>query len=66
MPKFLLLAWVQQVASVNPFSYIAAGFQSLVIEGFVWDKIGAAFLVTLIIGLLTLSALITMFRRTVT
>jgi len=66
MPKFLLPAWVQQVASVNPFSFIAAGFQSLVIEGFVWDKIGAAFLVTLIIGLLTLSASIAMFRRTVT
>jgi ABC-2 type transport system permease protein len=34
MPLGLLPDWVQQVAKVNPFTYVAQAFQSLIINGF--------------------------------
>jgi ABC-2 type transport system permease protein len=37
-PLVLLPSWVQQVANVNPFTYIAEAFQSLILNGFVWQK----------------------------
>jgi ABC-2 type transport system permease protein len=63
MPIELLPSWVQQVARVNPFTYIAQAFQNLIIRGFVWDSIGYAFIAILIIGVLSLGASILVFRK---
>jgi ABC-2 type transport system permease protein len=65
MPLGLLPGWVQQVAKVNPFTYVAQAFQSLIINGFFWDKIELAFLSILIIGVLSLGASILVFRKKV-
>jgi ABC-type multidrug transport system permease subunit len=54
---------VQQVAKINPFTYIAQAFQNLVIKGFVWDSIGYAFIAILIIGVISLGASILVFRK---
>jgi ABC-2 type transport system permease protein len=63
MPLGLLPSWVQQVAKVNPFTYIAQAFQSLIINGFVWDKIEYAFIAIMIIGAISLGASILTFRK---
>jgi len=63
MPLGLLPAWVQEVAKVNPFTYVAEAFQSLIIEGFVWDKIGNALIAIIIIAAISLTASILVFRR---
>lgn len=63
MPLQLLPNWVQQIAKVNPFTYIAQAFQNLIIEGFVWDSIGYAFIAILIIGVISLGASILVFRK---
>ncbi|TFG57291.1 MAG: hypothetical protein E4H30_00885 [Methanomassiliicoccus sp.] len=63
MPLGLLPAWVQEVAKVNPFTYVAQAFQSLIIEGFVWDKIGNALIAISIIAAISLTASILVFRR---
>jgi len=65
MPLDLLPGWVQLVAKVNPFTYIAEAFQSLIISGFVWDRIGYAFLSIIIIGAASLGASILVFRKKV-
>jgi len=65
MPLELLPSWVQQVAKVNPFTYIAQAFQSLIINGFIWEKIGYAFLSVTIIGAISLGASILVFRKKV-
>jgi len=65
MPLKLLPAWVQQVALVNPFTYIAEAFQSLIINGFVWDKIEYAFISIIIIGVISLGESILVFRKKV-
>jgi ABC-2 type transport system permease protein len=65
MPLELLPDWVQKVAKVNPFTYIARAFQNLVIRGFVWDSIGYAFIAILIIGIISLGASILVFRKKV-
>jgi len=65
MPLGLLPSWVQQVAKVNPFTYIAEAFQSLIIKGFIWDKIGYAFLSIIIVGVISLGASILVFRKKV-
>jgi ABC-2 type transport system permease protein len=63
MPLGLLPDWVQQVAKVNPFTYIAQAFQSLIINGFVWDKIEYALLAIIIVGAISLGASILLFRK---
>jgi ABC-2 type transport system permease protein len=63
LPVKLLPTWVQSVAIVNPFTYIAEVFQSLIIRGFEWGVIGNALATILIIGVITLTASITVFRR---
>jgi ABC-2 type transport system permease protein len=63
MPIELLPSWVQQVARVNPFTYIVQAFQNLIIRGFVWDSVGYAFIAILIIGVLSLGAGILVFRK---
>jgi ABC-2 type transport system permease protein len=63
MPLELLPGWVQVVAKVNPFTYIAQAFQNLIIKGFVWNSIGNAFLAILIIGIISLGASIQVFRK---
>jgi ABC-2 type transport system permease protein len=63
MPLELLPSWVQQVAKVNPFTYIAQAFQNLVIKGFVWDSVGYAFIAILVIGVISLGASILVFRK---
>ena len=65
MPIGLLPSWVQQVANVNPFTYIAEAFQSLIINGLVWQKIEYALIAILIVGALSLGASILLFRRKV-
>jgi ABC-2 type transport system permease protein len=65
MPIQLLPGWVQQVAKVNPFTYIAQAFQNLIIKGFIWDSIGYAFVAILIIGIISLGASILVFRKKV-
>jgi ABC-2 type transport system permease protein len=63
MPLQLLPNWVQQVAKINPFTYIAQAFQNLIITGFVWDSIGYALIAILIIGVISLGASILVFRK---
>ncbi len=63
LPTQLLPNWVQNVASVNPFTYIAQVFQSLIIRGFQWEVIGNAILAIVIIGVISLSASIIVFRK---
>jgi ABC-2 type transport system permease protein len=63
MPLGLLPSWVQQVAKVNPFSYVAEAFQSLIIKGFVWDKIGYALVAIIIVGAISLGDSILLFRK---
>jgi len=63
MPLGLLPDWVQQVAKVNPFTYIAEAFQSLIITGFVWEKIEYAMLAIIIVGAISLGASILVFRK---
>jgi ABC-2 type transport system permease protein len=63
MPLGLLPSWVQQVAQVNPFTYIAEAFQSLIINGFVWQKIEYALIAIVIVGVLSLGSSILLFRR---
>jgi ABC-2 type transport system permease protein len=65
MPIGLLPSWVQQVATFNPFTYIAEAFQSLIINGFVWQKIEYALVAILIVGVLSLGTSILLFRRKV-
>ncbi len=65
MPIGLLPSWVQQVANVNPFTYIAEAFQSLIINGLVWQKIEYALIAIFIVGVLSLGASILLFRRKV-
>jgi ABC-2 type transport system permease protein len=65
MPIGLLPSWVQQVANVNPFTYIAEAFQSLIINGLVWQKIEYALIAVFIVGVLSLGASILLFRRKV-
>jgi ABC-2 type transport system permease protein len=63
MPLGLLPDWVQQVAKVNPFTYIAEAFQSLIIKGFVWEKIEYALIAIVIVGAISLGASIMVFRK---
>jgi ABC-2 type transport system permease protein len=63
MPIGLLPNWVQQIAQINPFTYIAEAFQSLIINGFVWQKIEFALVAILIVGVLSLGTSILLFRR---
>ena len=65
MPLGLLPSWVQQVAKVNPFTYVAQSFQSLIINGFVWQKIEYAFIAIIIVGILSLGASLLVFRKKV-
>jgi ABC-2 type transport system permease protein len=63
MPLGLLPDWVQQVATYNPFTYVAQAFQSLIIKGFLWDTISYAIIAILIVGIISLGASILLFRR---
>lgn len=63
LPVKLLPDWVQSVAVVNPFTYIAEVFQSLIIRGFQWDTIGAAAAAIVVIGAISLTASVAVFRR---
>jgi ABC-2 type transport system permease protein len=63
MPLGLLPNWVQQVAKVNPFTYIAQAFQSLIIKGFEWQQIEYAIIAIIIVGTLSLGASILLFRK---
>jgi len=63
MPLGLLPDWVQQVAKVNPFTYIAEAFQSLIIKGFVWEKIEYAIVAIVIVGFMSLGASLLVFRK---
>jgi ABC-2 type transport system permease protein len=65
MPLELLPTWVQQVAKINPFTYIAQAFQNLIIKGLVWESVGYAFAAILIIGVISLGASILVFRKKV-
>ncbi|HTY46859.1 MAG TPA: ABC transporter permease [Methanomassiliicoccales archaeon] len=63
LPVQLLPNWVQNVATVNPFTYVAQVFQSLIIRGFEWTTIGNAVVTIVVVGAVTLTASILVFRR---
>jgi len=63
LPVELLPSWVQSVAVVNPFTYIAQVFQSLIIRGVEWNVIGNAIATILIIGTISLTASVAVFRK---
>jgi ABC-2 type transport system permease protein len=65
MPIQLLPDWVQQVAEVNPLSYVADAIRSLIITGLDLQQLGEAGRVILGVGVVTLSATTAMFKRTV-
>lgn len=65
MPKDFLPAWVQTVASVNPLSYVADAFHSLVIQGIEWGVLGPAFLIIGAVGAVTYAGTTAMFRRAI-
>jgi ABC-2 type transport system permease protein len=63
MPIGLLPSWVQEIARFNPFTYIAEAFQSLIINGFIWEKIEYALITILIVAALSLGSSIFLFRK---
>ncbi len=68
MPKQLLPDWVQTVATYNPITYVADALHALIIQsavGFDWSVVGYAFLVILVVGVLTLTGASWTFRRAV-
>lgn len=65
MPKAFLPDWVQTVATYNPMSYIADALHALIISGFDWTAVAYAFGIAILVGAVTLSATIGMFRRAV-
>lgn len=65
LPVQLLPSWVQKVANVNPFTYVAQVFQSLIIRGFEWSAIGNAVITIVVVGAVTLTASMLVFRRKV-
>ncbi len=65
MPKPLLASWVQTVATYNPMTYIADALHGLIITGFDWNVLLYAILTILTVGVVSLSATTSMFRRTV-
>ena len=65
MPKFLLPSWVQTVATYNPMSYIADALRGLIIPGFDWTILLYGLMTILVVGVISLSATTSMFRRTV-
>jgi ABC-type multidrug transport system permease subunit len=54
---------VQQVAYVNPFTYIAIAYQKLIIVGFDWTAIWQCLAAIFIIGAISLTASVLVFRR---
>lgn len=65
LPVQLLPKWVQSVAVVNPFTYVAEVLQSLIIRGFDWTAIGNALVAILFVGAVSLTASVAVFRRKV-
>jgi ABC-2 type transport system permease protein len=65
MPKPLLPPWVQSFAAYNPISYIGDAYHAVVITGFDWGAVAAAFAVCIAVGAVTLSATTAMFKRAV-
>ncbi len=65
MPLALLPEWVQTVSKYNPITYVANALHALIITGYDWSTLGICFLVTLVIGALTLTATTAMFRRAI-
>src|SRR5256886_15329785 len=66
MPKPLLQDNVRAIAVYNPITYIADGLHGLIITpGLDWPVVGFALLIIGAVGIVTLSATTTMFRRAV-
>ncbi len=65
MPKFLLPALVQNIATYNPMSYIADALRGLIIPGFDWTILFYGLATILVVGVISLTATTGMFRRTV-
>jgi ABC-2 type transport system permease protein len=65
MPKFFLPSWVQTVATYNPMSYIADALRGLIIPGFDWTILFYGLATILVVGVISLSATTSLFRRTV-
>jgi ABC-2 type transport system permease protein len=63
LPLQLLPTWVQHVANLNPFTYIAIAYQDLIIKGFVWHSIWQGLAAIFIIGMISLTASVIVFRR---
>ncbi len=63
LPVELLPTWVQHVANVNPFTYIAIAYQKLIIVGFDWTAIWQCLAAIFIIGAISLTASVVDFRK---
>jgi ABC-2 type transport system permease protein len=65
VPYDLLPSWLQTVNKVNPVSYLVDGMRTLMLEGWHWQTIGAAFLAAAVVGAVTLPLAVQAFRRSV-
>lgn len=57
--------WIKTVSMLNQISYTVDAIRVLMIDGFVWDTIFAAYAVTALIAVVTLGATLYMFRKVV-
>jgi ABC-2 type transport system permease protein len=54
-PKEFFAPWLEFLATINPVTYILEGMRSLVIEGWDWSALAAAFAAILGLGVLTMT-----------
>jgi ABC-2 type transport system permease protein len=57
--------WIQTVSMFNPISYTVDAVRVLMINGFVWDTILAAYLAIGLVALITLGSTLYLFRKVV-
>ncbi|MBK5133214.1 hypothetical protein JJE00_02140 [Candidatus Bathyarchaeota archaeon] len=57
--------WIKTVSMLNQISYTVDAIRVLMIDGFVWDTIFAAYAVIALIAVVTLGATLYMFRKVV-
>lgn len=55
VPREALTGWLDAVATANPVTYLLEGLRALVMRGWVWSEIGAAFLAVAIVATISLS-----------
>ncbi len=65
MPAFLLPAWLENVAKLNPITYLVEAIRSLVNDGWIWSDVMQALLVILLLGAIMLTGAVRAFRKAV-